>query len=236
VVSYDIKYGPREQIEDGVNGFLVPPRDTAAMAERVIELLTSPDLSARISVAAVERASSSKTRFVQDWQHILETVVDRKPRRTKLRQVTLDIETLRVDPAGSRPRLNRGRGSSFVHASGGPGATLRFAGKLAVDGRAHGTHLGDAELTLSAVHAASGSLTDLPLRVRRHDSLFILETEVEMAQVVADAPTGAEVSLRLLLVWGNAAWQTQLSRPKGGGATYDVSYDRQDRFQVRARP
>ena len=32
VVSYDIKYGPREQITDGVDGFLVPAGDTALLA------------------------------------------------------------------------------------------------------------------------------------------------------------------------------------------------------------
>ena len=63
VVSYDIKYGPAEQIQDGVNGFLVPHRDTAAMADRVVEPPQSPTLSARISAAAVEGASASKPRF-----------------------------------------------------------------------------------------------------------------------------------------------------------------------------
>ena len=160
------------------------------MADRVVELLESPDLSARISAAALERASSSKTRFVQDWKHILEAVVDLKPRRTRLRGVTLDIETLRVDAAGSRRPLSRGGGPSFVNASGGPDATLRFAGKLTVDARANGTDLGTAELTLSAVHAASGTLTDLPLQVRRDESQFTLKAEVSLAQVVAAAPIG----------------------------------------------
>ena len=235
VVSYDIKYGPREQIEDGVNGFLVPRRDIVAMADRVIELLESRDLSARIGAAALERASSSKTQFVQDWKHILEAVVDLKPRRTRLRGVTLDIETLRVRAAGSRRPLSRGAGPSFVNASGWPDATLRFAGKLTVDARANGTDIETAELTLSAVNDASGALTDLPLQVRRDGSQFTLKTEVSLAQVVAAAPIGAEVSLRLLLVWGNASWQTRLSRPEGGPAGYDVAYDPQDRIQVRAR-
>ena len=39
VVSYDIKYGPREQITDGVDGFLVPRGDVDGLARRVVELL-----------------------------------------------------------------------------------------------------------------------------------------------------------------------------------------------------
>ena len=36
VVSYDIKYGPQEQVTDGVDGFLVPDGDQRAMADRII--------------------------------------------------------------------------------------------------------------------------------------------------------------------------------------------------------
>ena len=52
VVSYDIKYGPREQISDGVEGFLVPAGDVELLAQRVIELLRSPELVRRMSAAA----------------------------------------------------------------------------------------------------------------------------------------------------------------------------------------
>ena len=55
VVSYDIRYGPREQIADGVDGFVVPEGDEAALAERVVELLRSPELVRRMSAAARER-------------------------------------------------------------------------------------------------------------------------------------------------------------------------------------
>ena len=66
VVSYDIKYGPREQITDGVDGFLVPRGDVAALAERVVELLRSPELVARMSAAARATAprATGRTSFV----------------------------------------------------------------------------------------------------------------------------------------------------------------------------
>src|SRR5215217_5221430 len=55
-ISYDIKYGPREQITDGVDGFLVPAGEVDRLARHLIELLTSPELARRMSAAATERA------------------------------------------------------------------------------------------------------------------------------------------------------------------------------------
>ncbi|MDO8435053.1 MAG: glycosyltransferase family 4 protein [Candidatus Binatus sp.] len=42
VVTFDLDGAP-EVIKDGVSGYLVPPLDTAALAERVLELLADPD-------------------------------------------------------------------------------------------------------------------------------------------------------------------------------------------------
>ena len=42
VVSYDIKYGPRDQITDGVDGFIVPAGDVEAVAERCVQMIDSP--------------------------------------------------------------------------------------------------------------------------------------------------------------------------------------------------
>jgi glycosyltransferase involved in cell wall biosynthesis len=48
--------GIPEQITDGFNGFLVPPRDSAAMAARAIELLYHRDLRRQISAQAAANA------------------------------------------------------------------------------------------------------------------------------------------------------------------------------------
>lgn len=42
VVSYGYKYGPRDVIQDGRNGFVVPNGDVEALAERVSWLLSHP--------------------------------------------------------------------------------------------------------------------------------------------------------------------------------------------------
>jgi glycosyltransferase involved in cell wall biosynthesis len=61
VVSTDCDFGPREVIADpGRDGFLVPVRDPAALAERAIALIQSDALRDQVSQAArrsVERFS-----------------------------------------------------------------------------------------------------------------------------------------------------------------------------------
>ena len=59
VVVYDVRYGPREIVRDGVDGFLVPARDFRAAGAAVVRLLTEPDLRARMS----ESARTVSTRF-----------------------------------------------------------------------------------------------------------------------------------------------------------------------------
>ncbi len=72
VVSYDIRYGPREQIDDGADGFVVAEGDEAALAERVIELLRTPELVQRMSAAAREKVSRfGPAEFVERWGEVI---------------------------------------------------------------------------------------------------------------------------------------------------------------------
>jgi glycosyltransferase involved in cell wall biosynthesis len=50
--------GSREVVKDGVNGYLIAPRDPRPIAERVLQLAGDPDLRARFAEAARRRAVS----------------------------------------------------------------------------------------------------------------------------------------------------------------------------------
>lgn len=49
VVAFDCRYGPREVITDGVNGYLVAAGDVAALAEKIIKVLTEPGLREKLA-------------------------------------------------------------------------------------------------------------------------------------------------------------------------------------------
>ncbi len=49
VVAFDFRYGSREMTADGVNGYLVPVDDAAAMANQIIKIFTVPGLRKRLA-------------------------------------------------------------------------------------------------------------------------------------------------------------------------------------------
>ena len=216
VVSYDIKYGPREQITDGVDGFIVPDSDVDAMTDRVVRLLRSPDLVERMSAAAIEKAAQhSAGRFAEDWRLVLESTVALKRRRTRIEEASLDLSRLAavVGPA----RLRRRRLVPQTPLRLAEDDRLHFKGRLRVRGRSAESSLGDARLTLNAVQHETGLSIPLPLQVSHAEGIFTVTGRIRLADV---APAGEGVSgvrLRLRLLWENSSWETFL----GQGQTMD---------------
>jgi glycosyltransferase involved in cell wall biosynthesis len=46
-----------EIVKDGVNGFLAPPKDTGAMAERILQLIEDPELAIKMGLQGREMAA-----------------------------------------------------------------------------------------------------------------------------------------------------------------------------------
>ena len=211
VVSYDVRYGPREQITDGVDGFVVPEGDQAALAGRVIELLRSPELVDRMSGAARDKVSGyGPAEFVARWAEVLHAVVERAPRRTRIEEAALELERLR--PA--RDRLWRRDAGNLVPGRVSADGALELAGMLHVNGQGRG--LESAQLRLSAIREDSGEVIDIPLRAEAAGDGFRLEATVRLADVFPGEQAGA-ARLRLRLTWQNSAWQTDIAAPAADG-------------------
>jgi poly(glycerol-phosphate) alpha-glucosyltransferase len=68
VISYDVRYGPSDIITDGVNGYLVEPGNTHALATRVVEVLRDEPLRRQLSERAVLASTEfSRETFVARW-------------------------------------------------------------------------------------------------------------------------------------------------------------------------
>lgn len=75
IVGFDVDYGNREMVEQGVNGCLVPPtlsdRDVVAIADAIVRLLTSERLD-EMRQASLRKAEAYTAAHVRElWEHLL---------------------------------------------------------------------------------------------------------------------------------------------------------------------
>ncbi|WP_328326517.1 MULTISPECIES: glycosyltransferase family 4 protein [unclassified Streptomyces] len=75
VVSTDCDYGPREIIEDGVDGLLVPVGDSTAVAAALLKLIRDEELRHRMSAAALANARRFDPRQVTEQYEQLFTAL-----------------------------------------------------------------------------------------------------------------------------------------------------------------
>jgi poly(glycerol-phosphate) alpha-glucosyltransferase len=240
VVAYDIKYGPREQITDGVDGFLVPDGDTEQLAERVVRLLKSSELVERMSCAAIEKAKQHGTyNFISDWAAVLGEVVEQKPHRTRLMGAELDIDQVSVRRHGVLSRVARARLTA-------PGRfrdsdVLRFQGRLRAEMKGPPRNLAVAEIDLAAVFQESGTVVPLPVEWSRNGTVFHLRARLPLRDLRRPLSDGAadkpveQAGLRLRLVWRNSVWEGWVQRPAEQLSTIEVAYVENGRLMVRSQ-
>lgn len=71
VVSFDCPHGPRDLIDDGRNGVLVPPEDPRALGAAINRLIADPALRRRLGDAGSETARSHDRQSVADrWERL----------------------------------------------------------------------------------------------------------------------------------------------------------------------
>lgn len=73
LVAFDCDNGPREIVQDGVNGFLVKQHDIPMLADRIRTLITDPDLRRKMSNNALGSVTKFRTEYILDqWIQLIE--------------------------------------------------------------------------------------------------------------------------------------------------------------------
>lgn len=74
VISYDIRYGPSEMIEDGKNGYLIEPNNISEMQEKLYHLLNNRECQKEMSNHSYEVAKKfDKKCAMKKWQHLIDS-------------------------------------------------------------------------------------------------------------------------------------------------------------------
>lgn len=226
VISYDVKYGPRDQITDGVDGYLINDGDLDGFASRIVELCEHPDKVARLSEAAFRKADQHDYKaFLTDWHRVITTVVRQKKSRVEITAVQLVDE--RVD------QLPAVRGLPRREVAAGSGRPRKFviSGRLEVSISGDNQRLQASRVELHAVCDKTAAVTQIPVRFTRAASTVRFEATVDpLAVFNALGPDSTTARLRLTYICANFSWQTNVGRREQRPGPYEVSFSSENRL------
>lgn len=81
LISYDVRYGPGELIEDGKNGFLVEANNQEAFVEKMRNYLSSPKKQEAMMKASQENGQRyHKDVLIQKWKKLLNELKSKEVR------------------------------------------------------------------------------------------------------------------------------------------------------------
>lgn len=72
MVSFDIETGPNEIIEDGRNGYLIPPYDLEQMGQRMVELMEDKAKRESFAIYKGKKEKFSKNTILKQWISLIE--------------------------------------------------------------------------------------------------------------------------------------------------------------------
>ncbi len=203
VVAYDVKYGLREQIKDGYNGFLIKEDDIETFVERTISIMQDRELFNRLSKGAIETAQNhSPEKFLADTAKVLWEIVEKKSRRTKVNGVTV-----------KRQKVDFAKHLKWFRFQ--PILSLKLDLELVVDSHSVSNPLSGEHFFLELVSPQCEEMVRLPIQVSNSGGNFQLSTRIprsDMKNAISQLGESVRhVELRVGFVWNNSTWVHPLS-------------------------
>lgn len=82
VVSYDINYGPKELIDDGINGILVPKNNIDQLAESMISMFTNVEKTLKMGKEALRKIEREFSEKDEEWVSIVSKALENRKIRS----------------------------------------------------------------------------------------------------------------------------------------------------------
>lgn len=184
VVAVDVKYGPREQVDE-TNGVLVPAGDVESIAAETVALLRDRERLERLREGARTTAlAHGHDRFLGDWARAVADAAERADRRVRIGDV-------RVEGVHVRGRVVTLDGTVQLDAS-------------------HAPRPGDEPtLRWQAWSPDRDELVDLPLEVSADtEGLYRVKGSVDLGTVL---PEAKQPRVRLEVAWENSAHHVRIA-------------------------
>lgn len=89
VISTDCPSGPREIINNQVDGILVPPEDVGALASSIENLILNPEKAAKLAKTASQTVERFKLQqIVENWEELIAEVSNQKTKYQMVKKVS----------------------------------------------------------------------------------------------------------------------------------------------------
>jgi glycosyltransferase involved in cell wall biosynthesis len=78
LVAFACPCGPRDVVDDGVNGFLVENGNVEQLAERIIEMIEHPEKRLQMGLAARQKSEAYKMEnLAVTWQNLFDSLMSK---------------------------------------------------------------------------------------------------------------------------------------------------------------
>ena len=185
IVSYDIKYGPAQMVDPGVNGFLTTEGDVKGLASRISDILGDEQTSLRMSAASYEVAKQFDLPvFFDKWQSILHTIVRKKNERVVIRNWVFEPSAIALVSKTS-PVLGIRNGEVTLSATQG---TVEVTGRLTLetDAREYGCPAG-LDIQIRLQHRGTPNVTFLETKFYPAEDLintYIVYAKFDLGKIL----------------------------------------------------
>ncbi|MCY8935457.1 glycosyltransferase [Peribacillus frigoritolerans] len=90
VVSYDIRYGPNELIDNGENGVLVQKNNIDKLAEAMISMFNHPKTTIKMGKAALKKVERKFNQeiYANSWEHVVRVAIENRQLKNKSSKAT----------------------------------------------------------------------------------------------------------------------------------------------------
>lgn len=227
VVSYDVKYGPREMLEDC--GLIVKDEDVRGITRAMLQLVEDPDLVARLGRNGRKAAERyAPDRVLAQWGDVLEQAVRMRPERVSVRDQGLTVRTVELQPSSS-PTADPGPDPGYDEEQ----LVVEVDLNVGLEGPEGWER--DLVIGMEAVRIDTGERRSVPCEVDHlGSSTHRVRANVPVRDLCESGAAVRDFRFRVSFTCRNAGWANYITRADRKAPVQELFHDGYGRLTLRA--